>query len=125
MFSFESIGYGIIYESCENAAKHLATNLSNESISVVKHKYGEDASVLTENAAFALGNSALAAYYVGGLGPKSVCAEIRKKKHFGFASIFRSLEKLSNKRLKKLLRMHLVELFLQQLNDNIFLISLK
>ena len=35
-------------------------------------RYGEDASVLTENAAFAVGNTALAAYYVGGLGPKAV-----------------------------------------------------
>jgi hypothetical protein len=32
-------GFGVIYESCENAAKHLATNLANESVSVVKHKY--------------------------------------------------------------------------------------
>ena len=31
-------GFGVIYESCENAAKHLATNLANESVSVVKHK---------------------------------------------------------------------------------------
>lgn len=35
-------------------------------------RYGEDASVLTENAAYAVGNSALTAYYVGGLGPKAV-----------------------------------------------------
>jgi hypothetical protein len=35
-------------------------------------RYGEDASILTENAAYALGNSALTAYYVGGLGPKAV-----------------------------------------------------
>ena len=38
-------------------------------------RYGEDASVLTENAAYALGNSALTAYYVGGLGPKAVSVE--------------------------------------------------
>jgi hypothetical protein len=36
------------------------------------HRYGEDASVLTENAAYAVGNTALTAYYVSGLGPKSV-----------------------------------------------------
>jgi hypothetical protein len=36
MFYFQ--GYGVIYESCENAAKHLAMNLAHESISVVKHK---------------------------------------------------------------------------------------
>jgi hypothetical protein len=35
-------------------------------------RYGEDASVLTENAAYAVGNTALTAYYVGGLGPKAV-----------------------------------------------------
>ena len=31
-------GFSVIYESCENAAKHLATNLANESIGVVKYK---------------------------------------------------------------------------------------
>jgi hypothetical protein len=35
-------------------------------------RYGEDASVLTENAAYAVGNTALTAYHVSGLGPKSV-----------------------------------------------------
>jgi hypothetical protein len=29
-----------MYESCENAAKHLATNIANESVSVVKLKWG-------------------------------------------------------------------------------------
>ncbi len=53
-------------------------NLSKEIDILVKFiinfflRYGEDASVLTENAAYALGNSALTAYYVGGLGPKAV-----------------------------------------------------
>ncbi len=31
-------GFGIIYESSENAAKHLAKHLANESINVVKYK---------------------------------------------------------------------------------------
>ena len=35
-------------------------------------RYGEDASVLTENAAYAIGNTALTAYHVSNLGPKSV-----------------------------------------------------
>lgn len=70
--------YAIIYESCENAAKHLATNLANESIRVVKYKYGDDASVLTENAAFAVGNSLLTAHYVSGLGPKAIARKVVK-----------------------------------------------
>ncbi|UJR09083.1 hypothetical protein I4U23_013330 [Adineta vaga] len=71
--------FGVMYESCENAAKHLATNIANESVGVVKHKYGEDASILTENAAYALGNSALTAYYVGGLGPKAIARKVVKQ----------------------------------------------
>ncbi len=31
-------GFGIIYESSENAAKHLAKHLADESINVVKYK---------------------------------------------------------------------------------------
>ncbi|CAF1149033.1 unnamed protein product [Adineta steineri] len=71
--------FGVIYESCENAAKHLATNIATESVRVVKHKYGEDASILTENAAYALGNSALTAYYVGGIGPKAIARKVVKQ----------------------------------------------
>ncbi|CAF1162637.1 unnamed protein product [Rotaria sordida] len=71
--------FSVIYESCENAAKHLATNLANESIGVVKHKYGEDASLFTENAAYAVGNTALTAYYVGGLGPKAIARKVVKQ----------------------------------------------
>jgi len=71
--------YGVIFESCENAAKHLATNLANESISVVKYKYGQDASVLTENAAYAVGNTALTAYNVSNLGPKGIATKVVKQ----------------------------------------------
>lgn len=42
-------------------------------------RYGEDASVFTENAAYAVGNSALTAYYVGGLGPKAVARKVVKQ----------------------------------------------
>jgi hypothetical protein len=37
-FEFFCKGFSIIYESSENAAKHLATNLANETINVVKYK---------------------------------------------------------------------------------------
>lgn len=99
-----SLGFGVIYESCENAAKHLATNLANESISVVKHKYGEDASLLTENAAFALGNSALTAYYVSGLGPKAVSFHRKDQKqtlHFLRFQIARKVVKQTAKETAK------------------------
>ncbi|CAF1537825.1 unnamed protein product [Adineta steineri] len=71
--------FGIVYESCENAAKHLATNLANESVNVIKYKFGDDASILTENAAYAVGNTALTAYTVGGLGPKSIAKKVVKQ----------------------------------------------
>jgi hypothetical protein len=44
-------------------------------------RYGEDASILTENAAYAVGNTALTAYHVSELshlGPKVVRIEKRK-----------------------------------------------
>ncbi|CAF0888379.1 unnamed protein product [Adineta ricciae] len=71
--------FGIIFESSENAAKHLAKSLADESISVVKYKYGEDASILTENAAYAVGNTALTAYHVQSLGPKSIAKKVVKQ----------------------------------------------
>ena len=48
---------------------------SGHSSSFLHVRYGEDASILTENAAYAIGNSALSAYYVGGLGPKAVSVQ--------------------------------------------------
>ncbi|CAF1177251.1 unnamed protein product [Didymodactylos carnosus] len=71
--------FSVAYESCENAAKHLAKSLANESVSVVKHKYGDDASILTENAMYAVGNTALTTYYVGGLGPKAIARRVVKQ----------------------------------------------
>jgi len=35
---------------------------------LILFRYGEDASILTENAAYAVGNTALTAYYVEGIG---------------------------------------------------------
>ncbi|CAF1104074.1 unnamed protein product [Didymodactylos carnosus] len=71
--------FSIAYESCENAAKHLATSLADESISVVKHKYGEDASILTENAMYAVGNTALTTYQMSSLGPKAIAKKVVKQ----------------------------------------------
>jgi hypothetical protein len=52
-------------------------------------RYGEDASILTENAAYAVGNAALTAYYVGGIGPKSVRIQQKDKNWFhSICSIF-------------------------------------
>lgn len=45
-------------------------------------RYGEDASVLTENAAYAIGNTALTAYHVNSLGPKSVRIFSKARNHY-------------------------------------------
>ena len=45
-------------------------------------RYGEDASLLTENAAYAVGNAVLTAHYVGSIGPKAVGIRVHAMKGF-------------------------------------------
>lgn len=72
----------------------------NDLTCIVRCRYGEDASVLTENAAYALGNAALTAHYVSGIGPKAVRIT-EERIIYCFDILFRLQVKWSNKQPKK------------------------
>jgi spartin len=55
------VGFSIVYESLENAAKSLAKSVAQQSVQVVTHKYGNDAGKMTENVMYSAGNVALSA----------------------------------------------------------------
>ena len=52
-------GFAMVYDSLEDAAKCLAKNLTEQTVTVVDHKYGTDAAKLTQNGMHSLGNVAL------------------------------------------------------------------
>jgi hypothetical protein len=52
-------GVAMVYDSLEDAAKCLAKNLTNQTVTVVDHKYGMDAAKLTQNGMHSIGNVAL------------------------------------------------------------------
>ena len=56
-----AVGFSIVYKSLGSAAKALAKSVAEQSVQVVKHKYGDDASKVTENMLYSAGNVALSA----------------------------------------------------------------
>ncbi|KAK3099321.1 hypothetical protein FSP39_002607 [Pinctada imbricata] len=71
-------GFGVVYMSLEAAAKALARNMANETVSVVDHKYGSQAAKLTDNALFAVGNVAMTANNVDNFGVKAIAKRAAK-----------------------------------------------
>jgi spartin len=51
----------------KTAAQSLAKNLAQQSVHVIQHKYGTDASRLADNAINSAGNVAMATYNIQGL----------------------------------------------------------
>ena len=52
-------GFAMVYDSLEDAAKCLAKNVTEQTVTVVDHKYGADAAKLTQNGMHSIGNVAL------------------------------------------------------------------
>ena len=51
-------GFSIVYDSLEGAAKQLGKSFTEQSVTVVNHKYGADAAKVTENSLYSVGNVA-------------------------------------------------------------------
>ncbi len=51
--------FTIVYDTLEDAAKVLGKNLTEETVTVVGHKYGEDAANVTKNSMYSVGNIAV------------------------------------------------------------------
>ncbi|XP_033742321.1 spartin-like [Pecten maximus] len=71
-------GFGTVYVSLESAAKVLAKNIAQETVRTVDHKYGPNASQLTENTLYTVGNVAMTAYNVDQLGIKALAKRAAK-----------------------------------------------
>jgi len=63
---------GTVYSALENSSRILATNVANNTVQVLSHKYGTEVGTVTENALTAVGNTYMTAYNTTALGPKSL-----------------------------------------------------
>ncbi|GFN94215.1 spartin-like [Plakobranchus ocellatus] len=72
-------GFGTVFMGLEHAAKSLGKSLTQETVQVVTHKYGDEAGALTENTMYAAGNVAMAAYNVDNIGIKAVAKRTAKE----------------------------------------------
>jgi len=61
-----------MYMALENSSKILAKNIANNTVMIVSHKYGTDVAAVTDAALATAGNSYLAFYNAGALGPKGI-----------------------------------------------------
>merc|ERR1719318_260247 len=61
-----------MYMALENSSKILAKNIANNTVMIVSHKYGTNVAAVTDAALATAGNSYLAFYNAGALGPKGI-----------------------------------------------------
>lgn len=71
-------GFSTVYMGLETAAKTLASSLSEETVKIVDHKYGEQAGEVVGNAVYSVGNLALTTHNVQSLGVKAVAKRTAK-----------------------------------------------
>jgi len=67
-----------VYMALENSSKILAKNIANNTVMIVSHKYGTDMAAVTDAALATAGNSYLAVYNAGALGPKGIAKRTAK-----------------------------------------------
>ncbi|XP_076312298.1 spartin [Tachypleus tridentatus] len=71
-------GFSTVYMSLEKAAKTLASCLADETVQVVQHRYGKEASEVASDAVQSVGNLAYATYNFNSLGIKAIAKRTAK-----------------------------------------------
>lgn len=71
-------GASTVYMGLETAAATLFTSITDNTVKVVTHKYGQDAGSLTDNALNAVGQTALAGHNIASLGVKGIAKKAAK-----------------------------------------------
>ncbi|CAG5124262.1 unnamed protein product [Candidula unifasciata] len=72
-------GFSTVYLGLESAAKALGRCLADETVHIVKRKYGEEAGHFTENTVYTAGNMLMTAHNIHSLGPKAVAKRAAKE----------------------------------------------
>ncbi|XP_076046807.1 spartin isoform X2 [Oratosquilla oratoria] len=71
-------GASVVYMSLENAAAMLARNITDNTVKVVSHKYGDEAGQLADNTLYAIGQTAMTGHNVASLGVKGIAKKTAK-----------------------------------------------
>ncbi|XP_013782172.1 spartin-like [Limulus polyphemus] len=71
-------GFSTVYMGLEKAAKALASCLADETVQVVQHRYGKEASEVASDAVQSIGNLAYATYNFNSLGVKAIAKRTAK-----------------------------------------------
>ncbi|KAK2168757.1 hypothetical protein LSH36_14g02027 [Paralvinella palmiformis] len=71
-------GWVTVYMGLEQAAKTLAKNIADETVHVVKHKYGEELGNITEDTLYSGGNIAMTIHYTSNIGAKAIAKRVAK-----------------------------------------------
>ncbi|XP_022086440.1 spartin-like isoform X2 [Acanthaster planci] len=71
-------GFGIVYNGLETAAKSLAKSMSNATVEVVQHKYGDDAARFTDTSLDAATNIGFTVNNMNNIGVKAVAKRAAK-----------------------------------------------
>ncbi|KAK8731804.1 hypothetical protein OTU49_007270 [Cherax quadricarinatus] len=71
-------GASTIYMSLETAAATLASSITDNTVKVITHKYGDDAGHLADNTLYAVGQTALAGHNISSLGVKGIAKRTAK-----------------------------------------------
>ncbi|XP_042859722.1 spartin-like isoform X2 [Penaeus japonicus] len=71
-------GASTVYMSLESAAATLASSITQNTVKVVTHKYGEEAGSLTDNTLCAVGQTALVGHNIASLGVKGIAKRTAK-----------------------------------------------
>ncbi|XP_038055681.1 spartin-like [Patiria miniata] len=71
-------GFGTVYSGLETAAKSLAKSISNATVEVVQHKYGNDAARFTDTTLDAATNIGVSAYNMNHIGVKAIAKRAAK-----------------------------------------------
>ncbi|VDO22643.1 unnamed protein product [Brugia timori] len=68
-----------VWIALENASKAMAKNIADETVDTVKHKWGNQASIIAHEALYATGHTSLAALQLWDLGPRSIAGRAARK----------------------------------------------
>jgi len=67
-----------VYMALENSSKILAKNIGENTVEVVRHRYGQEVGQVTDHALSAAGNAYLTVYNAGALAPKGLAKRLAK-----------------------------------------------
>ncbi|MFH4977956.1 hypothetical protein AB6A40_004665 [Gnathostoma spinigerum] len=73
------VSVSTVWMALENASKSLCRNIADESVETIRLKYGDEVSTTAHEAFYGTGHTALAAFHIWDLGPRSIAGRAARK----------------------------------------------